>query len=215
MVAFVHLILFTTLLSTNANTWDALLEIIESGTVINECGGACTDLMNLENKELADLALCLASVTRHSECKLTYAAPATLTVLGTCPDDAQAVRVSITGVSTWILGTEMGTTIGAASDITEKEPCQVEVYDGAECNSTNIVGTLDLSAKSQTRLNLEGSRAIVKATTTECAARLTERYIRGKTIVAALGGSGLQVGSPAEAAIELGVAFLSAWLALC
>eukprot|EP01053_Blabericola_migrator_P005263 Blabericola_migrator_1__5262@NODE_2702_length_2442_cov_560_344000_g1690_i0_p1_GENE_NODE_2702_length_2442_cov_560_344000_g1690_i0NODE_2702_length_2442_cov_560_344000_g1690_i0_p1_ORF_typecomplete_len236_score56_51Beta_helix_2/PF18835_1/0_093_NODE_2702_length_2442_cov_560_344000_g1690_i08521559 len=226
MASLVRLALLVTLLTADASNmtasraasagnWTinleqpkASIQIIETGTILDECGGACGDFLNSAEKQFWDLVNCIISLARHSECKLTYAAPAGLTVVDPCPEDDKAVRVQIKGTATWIFGTELGSLLEVAPDVDEKEACEIEVYEGNDCTNTQVVGTLNVVADSKTQITLSGSSALLKAKTKKCAARLTEEYLTGKTIVVAVGGGGVVIGSGGPSTLSVGVTAL-------
>eukprot|EP01053_Blabericola_migrator_P009475 Blabericola_migrator_1__9474@NODE_5140_length_863_cov_609_952261_g3266_i0_p1_GENE_NODE_5140_length_863_cov_609_952261_g3266_i0NODE_5140_length_863_cov_609_952261_g3266_i0_p1_ORF_typecomplete_len213_score27_65DUF4873/PF16170_5/8_2DUF4873/PF16170_5/7_NODE_5140_length_863_cov_609_952261_g3266_i0115753 len=163
-------------------------ELVTDGTSLDGCGGSCADVLG-GDRNVATIIACITNLSQHSDCQITYGVPATLVVTGNCGEDANAVKVRISGVADWISGVAQGTII-AAEDVDEATSCVLDVIEGSDCDNTEVKGTLTSGPGTDTKVNLSGSEAVVKARTDECGARLTEQYLEGRSVIIATGGLG-------------------------
>eukprot|EP01053_Blabericola_migrator_P007474 Blabericola_migrator_1__7473@NODE_3814_length_1490_cov_46_839072_g2366_i0_p1_GENE_NODE_3814_length_1490_cov_46_839072_g2366_i0NODE_3814_length_1490_cov_46_839072_g2366_i0_p1_ORF_typecomplete_len235_score40_06_NODE_3814_length_1490_cov_46_839072_g2366_i03571061 len=181
MIAIITTVLLS-VLSTSAPT---ARNFITDGTIVGDCGESCSSIVE-GNVNLTSLVACIATISERPTCNITYAAPGVAEVTETCSTDS--VLVTVTADSAWVLGLGRGAILAANGAVTETESCPVKVYEGSDCGSTGQIGTLDLKKDSTTRIIMSLPQAVIKAETTQCAARLTEEYLDGRIIVGVLGG---------------------------
>eukprot|EP01053_Blabericola_migrator_P009594 Blabericola_migrator_1__9593@NODE_5232_length_834_cov_940_271186_g3339_i0_p1_GENE_NODE_5232_length_834_cov_940_271186_g3339_i0NODE_5232_length_834_cov_940_271186_g3339_i0_p1_ORF_typecomplete_len204_score30_36CFEM/PF05730_11/9_5e02CFEM/PF05730_11/1_9_NODE_5232_length_834_cov_940_271186_g3339_i0112723 len=196
MVAFSRFIAFLALTASAQN-------IIEEGTNIDDCGESCTDLIG-GSLDLSTLVSCIATLKERPSCKITYSAPAVVVVKETCENDETAVKITVTGVADWILGSESGSILTVASQFPEGSTrCVVQVFEGSNCDSTDERGTLTLEASSTSEVTLLGADAVIKADDVACLADLDTK-IAGSTVIVVIGES-----SGAASALSLSAAALA------
>eukprot|EP01053_Blabericola_migrator_P008635 Blabericola_migrator_1__8634@NODE_4526_length_1105_cov_892_128131_g2804_i0_p1_GENE_NODE_4526_length_1105_cov_892_128131_g2804_i0NODE_4526_length_1105_cov_892_128131_g2804_i0_p1_ORF_typecomplete_len226_score47_93DUF4873/PF16170_5/2_9DUF4873/PF16170_5/17Tubulin_C/PF03953_17/0_2_NODE_4526_length_1105_cov_892_128131_g2804_i01678 len=166
---------------------------VSDATIVGDCGDTCSSIVN-GNVDLTSLIACIATIKERPTCNITYSAPATLVVTN-C---GYGVKVKVTGLADWILGTQRGSILAANTAVDETSTCLVKVFEGSECDDdTEVIGTLDLKKGSTTKVTLSGQDAVMEAETDEYAVRLTEEYIEGRIIVGVVGGGATT--PPAEA----------------
>eukprot|EP01053_Blabericola_migrator_P002267 Blabericola_migrator_1__2266@NODE_1627_length_4141_cov_279_934953_g1060_i0_p2_GENE_NODE_1627_length_4141_cov_279_934953_g1060_i0NODE_1627_length_4141_cov_279_934953_g1060_i0_p2_ORF_typecomplete_len240_score51_92DUF4873/PF16170_5/28DUF4873/PF16170_5/7_4_NODE_1627_length_4141_cov_279_934953_g1060_i05671286 len=158
---------------------------VSDATIVGDCGDSCSSIVN-GNVDLTSLIACIATIKERPTCNITYTAPATVVVTENCSTDT--VKVKITGLADWILGTQRGSILAANTAVDETDTCLVKVIEGSDCNETEEIGTLDLKKDSATKVTLSGQDAVIKAETDQCAVRLTEEYLEGRIIVGVVGG---------------------------